>query len=548
MADNDRVRLHITPFNPSLLERYIPASLQPQASNISFHTIETFPERGFGYVELPVMEAQKLKKKLNGTTLKGAKVKIEEAKPEKKRKVAPTEDVDEDDAKARKKAKKEKRKREEGVLPGHQLAEDRHIKRGWAEDTKAKKPKEDGEKDSIEGKKLRFKTVVPPNKVSEEKDSKKSKAQEKKDDADKKKKSKPGKEAVVKEFAKNLKLGYISGRGNKTATRYEEGTGWVDDSGDVIEAEPEAKKKNKRSKKVEEVAETEPGPEAEVLVETGIDAEVGAAASDPEGESDVDEQPALPEPPKSKKAKKALSPEPEEASSSSDSGTDVSSESSVSSDSASESSDSEEEEEDEDERVDRQLNEAKSNTATNTSVERELQNSIPIDGAIPSAEAVAFAASFKRRSTPQQEPTPKPQKPTPIDTSFNFFSSDPADEDDVMTETLIPQTPRTKEDLEWRSTRSAAPTPDTAAIGKVFDFFFATEDASDAEMEDAEGDVTLDAVAENEKAEGKREESEFRKWFYENRGDLNRAWKKRRREEKKILRQRENRKLSRRIA
>ena len=67
-------------------------------------------------------------------------------------------------------------------------------------------------------------------------------------------------------------------------------------------------------------------------------------------------------------------------------------------------------------------------------------------------------------------------------------------------------------------------------------------------MEDADEDVTLDAVAANEKAEGKREESEFRKWFYENRGDLNRAWKKRRREEKKILRQRENRRLSRRIA
>ncbi|EME41719.1 hypothetical protein DOTSEDRAFT_177031 [Dothistroma septosporum NZE10] len=518
MADGNRVRLHITPLNPSLLERYIPASLQSQASNISFHTIETFPERGFGYVELPTMEAQKLKKKLNGTTLKGAKVKIEEAKPQKKRKLAEAEDVNENDAKARKKAKNEKRKREEGVLSGHQLAEGRYIKRGWAEDAKTKKSKQAGQKDNVDDKKLRFKTFVPPNKVLEEEDSKKSKSQEKKEEADKKKKSKPGKEAVVKEFAKTTKLGYISGKGNKTATRYEEDIGWVDDSGDVIEAERASKKKRKRSKKVEE--------------------------------SDVAEEPtAVAKPSKIKKARKASSPslEPEESSSSSESESDVSSESSVSSDSSSASSDSGDEE-NEDERVDRQLNEAKNNTATNTSVERELQNSIPIDGTMPSAEAVAFAASFKRRPIPQHEVTPKPPKPTPIDTSFNFFSSDPADGDDITIETLIPQTPRTKEDLEWRGTRSAAPTPDTAAIGKVFDFTFANEATPDVEMGDADRDVTLDAVAENEKAEGKREESEFRKWFYENRGDLNRAWKKRRREEKKVLRQRENRRLGRRIA
>ena len=74
MTTDDRVRLHITPFNESLVDRYIPASLKDQASNISFHTVETAPERGFGYVDLPAVEAQKLKKKLNGMTLKGTKV------------------------------------------------------------------------------------------------------------------------------------------------------------------------------------------------------------------------------------------------------------------------------------------------------------------------------------------------------------------------------------------------------------------------------------------------------------------------------------------
>lgn len=36
-------------------------------------------------------------------------------------------------------------------------------------------------------------------------------------------------------------------------------------------------------------------------------------------------------------------------------------------------------------------------------------------------------------------------------------------------------------------------------------------------------------------------ETEFAKWFWENRGDNNRAWKKRRREVAKEERQRENR-------
>src|SRR6478752_3045535 len=82
---NSIVRLHITPFTPALCKVYLAPSLLPLAQNISYHTLETFPDKGFGYVDLPAMEAQKLKKKLNGLTLKGSKVKIEEAKSEKRK-------------------------------------------------------------------------------------------------------------------------------------------------------------------------------------------------------------------------------------------------------------------------------------------------------------------------------------------------------------------------------------------------------------------------------------------------------------------------------
>ena len=62
------IRLHITPFTPALCKVYLAPSILPLAKNISYHAVQTFPEKGFGYVELPAMEAQKLKKKLKTPT------------------------------------------------------------------------------------------------------------------------------------------------------------------------------------------------------------------------------------------------------------------------------------------------------------------------------------------------------------------------------------------------------------------------------------------------------------------------------------------------
>ena len=103
--DTKTVRLHITPLKPELLKVYLAPSVLPLARNISYHTVETFPEKGFGYVELPEQEAQKVRKKLNGTTLKGSKVRIEMAKPE-KRKAREEADAEEKPAKRSKKERK----------------------------------------------------------------------------------------------------------------------------------------------------------------------------------------------------------------------------------------------------------------------------------------------------------------------------------------------------------------------------------------------------------------------------------------------------------
>ena len=70
---NQKVRLHITPLSPELLSAVLASHTAHLADNISYHTLETFPENNYGYLELPPMEAEKLKKKLNGSILKSKK-------------------------------------------------------------------------------------------------------------------------------------------------------------------------------------------------------------------------------------------------------------------------------------------------------------------------------------------------------------------------------------------------------------------------------------------------------------------------------------------
>jgi hypothetical protein len=137
-----------------------------------------------------------------------------------------------------------------------------------------------------------------------------------------------------------------------------------------------------------------------------------------------------------------------------------------------------------------------------------------------------------------------------------------------------PHTPFTRQDLQWRGLRSAAPTPDTAAIGRRFSFPWGRDDAEDEEESDVgagvelkdntranavlhalkkdEMDAEVDANAtplgrkEGEERQGE-DESEFSKWFWEHRGENNRAWKKRRRDALKVERQRENRRTGRKV-
>lgn len=538
MTTEARIRLHITPFNQELLQRYLPASVQPLATDISFHAVETFPERGFGYVELPASEALKLKNKLNGMTLKGSKVKIEEARPQRKRKGREEAEPEQaQDGEARKKVKKEKTKRKHGelVLEGHELPDGRHIKRGWTED-KTKSKKTSKKDDTIKDKKLKFKTVVPPNKIEVEKEGvKKSRTKEKKDEEEKK----SGRKQVVVTEGKKSSRPAAGGKARKGELQYEEGRGWVNEEGEVVEAETE-KQKRKRERKAANKAAEESAPKP-VVEQDAIIAEAPELDSEPEDEGTIElAHASLP-------TREAWSGDDDTASSST-----VSSVSSVSSDSDSESETEPESDGDTEAGLDRQLAQARSNTVSNKNTQTPEAISLPV-GDVQEKEVHPLEALFKRAAPITTDQSPRP-KPAPIDTSFSFFEAGgDVDEDDVgaTAELRVPQTPRTKEDLAWRGQRSAAPTPDTAAIGKRFDFAFGQDQAEHDNDED--DDVDDDEMADVDglqqaKGGATQEESEFRKWFYENRGALNRGWKKRRKDERKSLRQRENRKIGRRVA
>ncbi|KAK4553631.1 hypothetical protein LTR86_009427 [Recurvomyces mirabilis] len=530
-AANDktaRKRLHITPFNSALLERFIPSGLQPLASDISFHTVETFPDKGFGYVELPALEAEKLKKKLNGMTLKGTKVRIEDAKPEEKKRKSDVEE-DEDDRKARKRVRKEKRKAEEGVLSGHELESGRHVKRGWTEDaadTKGKKKKSSKEersrasKKDAKDKKMLFKTSIPPNAMPV-KDKSRKEGKEKKEKSERKGKVK----TVVQEGKKSSKLSGVAGKGRDGKLHYVDDQGWVDENGGVAE-EVRKSSRPKREKK-----NIEPAP----LPVQGVVAVEGEDDSESTGDLDA-----------------SSSEEPSSC------------------------EDEEEDEEDKEADVERELEAGAKVDAVAEPKDslgpRDLEDeprtprtSSPaqpeqvFNGTTEEAKEVHPLEALFKRPAARPESASKP-KPSPIDTSFSFFNSgadEEMDQDDEVGTTYPPQTPHTQRDMEWRSVRSAAPTPDTAAIGKTFNFSM-PDDEDDEDDDDADitmGDVTM---AEDEPGEaastrfgaqgGEKKESAFRKWFYENRGDLNRGWKKRRRDERKQKRQRENRRLSRRVA
>ena len=490
------VRLHITPLTPALLPVVLGTALANSAKNISFHEIQTFPERNYGYVELETADAERLKRKLNGAILKGSKMNVDDARPKKRpRTETVVEEENEDKAVTEDTAaRKEKRKStRSNVVPGHEIAAERKVKRAWTEPRKEKRDKK-AKTDSTtqqEGSKytnkeeLLFRTKVPANKTDlVTRKSKKSK------------KSKHGsEEATVHEFATTttqpsfLKIQQSASRDNLT---YEDGKGWVDDQGNIVEAEPstlrqrraqkserkEALLKSKSAQKAKAKQATESTTDTKEPISTSVEGMTVASEQGPSKQNNADET--------------------------------VVDEAESSESSASES--------------------------RSASAPDRHANSKP---RAASTEVHPLESLFKRPPLPTAQDVVKPS--LEISTAFSFFDQD-TDEDSG--EPVMPLTPFTSQDLRSRELRSAAPTPDTAYPSR-----FNSHDSVDVETEDEEDNdkhvptsegtaVPEPKISSSSNAAG--DVSEFEKQFWEKRGENNRAWKARRRAVLKEKRHREN--------
>ena len=522
----ERKRLHITPLNPQLLPVVLPPPVLQQSSNISFHTIQTFPDKNYGYVDLPELEAAKLRKKLHGSLLKGFKMRVEEARPKK--------EVGEDDGskepglnklKNKDKRSKTAKSREEGVIHGHEL-HDRKVKRGWTEPASSeakpsKRPKDKSDKkskpkaSSLTGNaECLFKTMLPPNKIPS-------------DDAriKKRKRGESSRQVIVHEFANTTKhANFLRDdsdiTGKKRTSEYVEGKGWVDEDGNVVEEGPKLRRtKSKRDGNND--------PQIEKPIKT------------PSRRSSRLDTPSVvitaPKPRSAKSEPAVLDDETSSSGTSSTSGSD------------SDDRDSESAPSPPRESRTRSRKQRKESTGVDTtradgvevgsverlSITRSSASPPPAQNLDPTSTPVSsgihpLEALFKRPNTAASRTQKKPA--LEVSTSFNYLDPD-ADENGSQG-IVIPQTPYTQQDIRQRRQRSAAPTPDTAAPGKTFgDFWEGNSDISasdeDMEIEDA---PKADSDETTPKKKRDHPQSEFQKRFWEQRGETNRSWKRKRRE------------------
>lgn len=531
----ERKRLHITPLNPQLLSVVLPPPVLQQSSNISFHTIQTFPNKNYGYVDLPELEAAKLRKKLHGSLLKGFKMRVEEARPEKEfGEEGGSKEPGKNTSESMGERSKMTKAREEGVIHGHEL-QDRKVKRGWTEPasseakpSKRRKDKPDKKsklKASLTGNaECLFKTMLPPNKIPSDNAPIK-----------KRKRGESSRQVIVHEFANTTKHANflrddLDTTSKKRTSEYVEGKGWVDEDGNVVEAGPKlCRTKSKR--------DGNNGLQLEKPIKV------------PSRRSSRLDPPSVlitaPKPRSAKSEPAVLNDETSSSGGSSTSGSD-------SDDGISESAPSQpRESESRSKKHERKSTGVAKIGADGVEVGSVERLSITRSSASPppaqsldptstpvSSEIHPLEALFKRPNTAASRTQKKPA--LEVSTSFNYLDPD-ADENGSQA-ILIPQTPYTQQDISQRRQRSAAPTPDTAAPGKTFGDFW--EGNSDISAEDEGMEIEGGFKSESDEATPKKRrdhpQSEFQKRFWEQRGETNRGWRRKRREATKEKRHNAN--------
>ncbi|KAJ4393248.1 hypothetical protein N0V93_002456 [Gnomoniopsis smithogilvyi] len=536
-ADAGYSRLHITPFDSELLKVIVPAAVLPNTRRISYHSIQTFPDKRYGFVELPTADAVKIKNKLNGATLKGAKIHIEPARPEIMPSPIPDAIVDPNSTIKSKKSKSDKkdkkRKRDNLEIVGVELEDGRKVKRGWTvtpEEAQAKKKKAKDEekkraksekKDDKKKKRKRqepesqysdkpealVKTRLPPNKVDDStgRDKKKSK------------KSKH-REVLVHEFENNTKFASFLKTTQPTPATGREGASFVEGKGWVLED----------GTVTEEVKSTRPTTVPRLQVASMQASRSRTAEADDDtssssgSSSEADDSP-------SRRDTTILESIPSFSGS-------TGSQPVIESDPA---------------------GRPKSSASM-----RSLTIQIPATPTPAAAKVHPLEALYKRQQPNNADAAVTQLAPaeTELFTFGSGLGDDIEDDEDQAAQATfkddssfqgsqLPMTPFSKQDFEWRNTRSAAPTPDTAHPSRISRIWplGGDEDALEDVQEDSEED-DAEEMADDSARAGMDEDGEeiidkhqdFQKWFWKNRGQLDRAWRERRRVARKEKRHRDN--------
>ncbi|KAK8069069.1 hypothetical protein PG994_005685 [Apiospora phragmitis] len=545
VADKDGyTRLHIAPLDPELSSLVLSSAIRPLARNISYHTLEAFPDRRYGFVEVPLAEAEKLKKKPESIPPPTGVVADEGVKPKKSHK---------------KEKKEKKRKRgEPEVVDGVQLS-DRKIKRGWTvsegEMIKEKRKDKDRNKSAKEKKEKKDKK----EKRSAVKSNAKQPVEEEEEEegARKRKKRRSDREVVVHEFERSTKYpSFLRSTLDETKKSepltFEEGKGWVDGNGNVVEPlwvtrVPELPKPKSQLPKPKK-SKTPPAP----TPVTEEDDETSSSGSS--SDSDAEEAPK----PTKTKSSQRIEPAPasaqdEDDTSSSESSSDSEAEEAtktrkVANNKAAVSEVSAQNQEDEtsnsgsSSESDEEASPSKVRTLAKTFESGPRAPAVPLRGANSTHLARSRLERDENGSSADAQP-------------FSFFNNDDDIEDEAEAgpPAQIPMTPYSKQDFEFRNIRSAAPTPDTAHPSRSYHPWSTQEDdlveedegdeveADGEDVEDADGDMAMAGAATGGDQSKSTPATDFQKFFWENRGDLNRKWKKRRKTALKERRNRENR-------
>ncbi|CAD6506325.1 BgTH12-07251 [Blumeria graminis f. sp. triticale] len=565
MTEESYLRLHITPLTPELLGTILPSQVLPNARNLSYHTVQTFPEKSYGFVDLPYIDAESIKKKLHGSIVKGTKMRIQAARPKPER-------ASEEESRSVSQPKLKKIKRSRNELPAIEIGQ-RKVKRGWTTPAQDLKKSNEGDikMNSVvrskftAGAECLFKTVLPENIAS-----KNSSFLEKTKHKNKKRNMKG---IVVHEFENTIKHNSFLRPRHAVSTsnsvaQFVEGKGWLNEDGILVEGIKASQRKSTIEK--EEAIAKNLMPKSDTLEDQdrhnsspkNLGTCKNLAQADTTDEGIFQKIPAILD-------VESICNEIDENSTNSS----ISFSNSLS--------------DHEDDRLDLNtvpFSASKTSSHKSFKTSSSIHSSASLSTSSPNfpshdwltsqEDSACLESRLSGQSTPHatnvnlsiQVPlaTTHPlealykkskSQETSNNSTFKFFTSkSESDSNDfrspspVQQHISVPLTPYTRRDIEHRTVRSAAPTPDTAHANKCFKWSKSNDDDFTEEDEDddkPEKDASVNAVigtsgnAHKLSAETRLKEvqSEFQKWFWENRGHANRNWKQRRRSALKERRQ-----------